>query len=333
MSLLDLSIIIPVYNTPTQALQRCFESIAPQDPILWEALIIDDGSKDETAEFCKNYAQQHSAFRYFRKENGGVSSARNLGLDHAQGKYITFLDADDILLPVILNAEPLETDPDLVFFDTALVENENKAIWHAFDTEDGPLSKEVLLRQLIASKSLNGPCAKLFKQAIIADNNIRFNTDFVTAEDWDFVCRFILKTEMAIYCKVPAYVYYRDGGNSKSRIGRFPDVVIQNLIAMFRRKQEIISTLLADHPEATTLLSTAATFLIEDLFNSAADLLILRKLTKDRKNTIQTTCRSVAAYLLPTAPKKTRIKVWITCHFWIGVYPLACLRELYLKLH
>ena len=88
-----LSVIIPVYNAEPY-LAKCIDSVLSQDVPL-EVLLIDDGSIDGSANVCKRYAERDTRIRYFRKENGGVSSARNVGLDNMLGEFVTFVDSDD----------------------------------------------------------------------------------------------------------------------------------------------------------------------------------------------------------------------------------------------
>lgn len=90
----QISIIVPVYNTE-KYLHRCIDSILAQTFTDFELLLINDGSNDHSGEVCDEYTQKDSRIRVFHKENGGVSSARNLGLDNAQGELITFVDSDD----------------------------------------------------------------------------------------------------------------------------------------------------------------------------------------------------------------------------------------------
>ena len=89
-----LSIIIPIYNSE-KYIEKCLKSICDQNNSDWEILMIDDGSIDSSPRICKKYAELHSNFQLISKENGGVSSARNRGLDIAKGKFIFFLDSDD----------------------------------------------------------------------------------------------------------------------------------------------------------------------------------------------------------------------------------------------
>ena len=91
-----ISIIVPVYNTE-KYLRRCVDSILAQTFTDFELLLINDGSTDSSGAICDEYTQKDSRVRVFHKENGGVSSACNLGLDNARGEWITFEDSDDTL--------------------------------------------------------------------------------------------------------------------------------------------------------------------------------------------------------------------------------------------
>lgn len=92
-----ISIIVPVYNTERN-IHRCIESIQNQTFVDWELLLIDDGSVDHSGELCDQYAAKDQRIKVFHKKNGGVSSARNVGLDNAKGEWITFCDSDDEIL-------------------------------------------------------------------------------------------------------------------------------------------------------------------------------------------------------------------------------------------
>lgn len=92
-----ISVIVPVYNTE-QYLPRCIESILSQSFTDFELLLIDDGSTDGSGKICDAYAEKDNRIRVFHKENGGVSSARNMGLDEAKGEWVYFVDSDDELL-------------------------------------------------------------------------------------------------------------------------------------------------------------------------------------------------------------------------------------------
>ena len=91
-----ISIVVPIYNVENY-LRMCLDSIQNQTYKNFECLLINDGSPDNSAEICREYVAKDSRFRYFEKENGGLSSARNYGIDRAEGSFITFVDSDDWL--------------------------------------------------------------------------------------------------------------------------------------------------------------------------------------------------------------------------------------------
>lgn len=93
-----ISVIVPVYNVETY-LPQCIESLLNQKYQNLELLLIDDGSSDGSGAICDRYERLDKRVKAFHKENGGVSSARNLGLDHACGEWIAYVDSDDYVSP------------------------------------------------------------------------------------------------------------------------------------------------------------------------------------------------------------------------------------------
>lgn len=102
-----ISVIVPVYNSE-KTLNRCIDSILSQTFSDFELIIVDDGSTDSSSKICNNYAEQDVRVKVFHKPNGGVSSARNLGLENVSGKWVTFCDSDDYVdsdwLEIFVNA-------------------------------------------------------------------------------------------------------------------------------------------------------------------------------------------------------------------------------------
>ena len=95
-----ISIIIPIYNI-MDCLEKCVDSCINQTYKNIEILMVDDGSTDGTAELCDRIKEKDSRIRVFHKENGGSSSARNLGIEHAKGEYLGFVDSDDFISPTM----------------------------------------------------------------------------------------------------------------------------------------------------------------------------------------------------------------------------------------
>ena len=96
MSAILISIIIPVYNVEPY-LRQCLDSVFGQTFKNFEVLLVNDGSSDSSGDICREYVEKDSRFHYFEKENGGLSDARNYGIERAQGEYLTFIDSDDFV--------------------------------------------------------------------------------------------------------------------------------------------------------------------------------------------------------------------------------------------
>ena len=111
-----ISIIVPIYNVESY-LRQCLDSILSQSYQNFECLLVNDGSPDNSADICREYVEKDYRFRYFEKENGGLSSARNVGIENSRGTYITFVDSDDWLDPnylEVLHSKIVEYDTDFV---------------------------------------------------------------------------------------------------------------------------------------------------------------------------------------------------------------------------
>ena len=179
----EISVIVPVYNT-AQYLPRCIESILSQSFADFELLLIDDGSTDGSGAICDGYAAKDSRIRVFHKENGGVSSARNLGLDSAHGEWITFVDSDDYI------------DDD--YFPTCFEENVDLYIqnWRFAngDVRDWFKPRQVdaddcrrFLQENLHLDMFRTVYCFFFKRWILVDNGIRFDTRYKLGEDTLFV--------------------------------------------------------------------------------------------------------------------------------------------------
>ncbi|MEG0087047.1 MAG: glycosyltransferase, partial [Niameybacter sp.] len=111
-----LSIIVPVYNVE-KYLPKCIESILAQSFTDFEVILIDDGATDKSGEICEEYANKDTRIKIIHKENGGLSSARNAGIELSNGNYIGFVDSDDFIHPQmyeILLREARSSNSDVV---------------------------------------------------------------------------------------------------------------------------------------------------------------------------------------------------------------------------
>lgn len=190
-----ISIIIPVYNA-SECLDRCLLSVMDQTDASFEAILVDDGSTDDSPAICDRYASEDERFRVIHKENGGVSSARNAGLDAATGSYIMFLDADDVLSHDAL--EILSTkDCDLAvggFRKVVCGKTDYCRIPKYDKVYIGPDQICSFLDDNIGKKDcymLNSSCFKLYRRSLLEENALRFDEQLKYGEDKLFVFTYL----------------------------------------------------------------------------------------------------------------------------------------------
>ena len=180
-----ISIIIPAFNAES-TLPLCLDSIMPQLDETIEGIIINDGSKDETGRVCKKKKKKSNCIITINKKNAGVSSARNDGLDLAQGKWIMFVDSDDRIIGSIKECIcNLPEECDLVLMgEVAEYEDKIKQeieYYDAYYSNDSP--NTILLEQPMAIFGHAGPWAKLYRRELIENFKIRFNIFLSISED------------------------------------------------------------------------------------------------------------------------------------------------------
>lgn len=206
-----ISIILPIYNAE-QYLHRCIDSILAQSYTDFELLLIDDGSKDACGAICEEYAAKDSRIRVLHKENGGVSSARNLGLDNAQGEYITFCDADDYVGTEWLSAygEAMDKKVDLAIQGYYSIYGDNKV-----EIKNIPLCqgntigvKRQLIVSLICQDMYGYLWVKLFRRSLIEQFSIRFDVQSTFREDEQFLSRYLEYATSLVYIDKVGYHYF-----------------------------------------------------------------------------------------------------------------------------
>lgn len=196
-----VSVIVPVYNAD-KYLPACLDSLAGQGVKDCEFILVDDGSTDGSLAICQQYAEKDNRFKVFTKPNGGPSSARNLGLDVAKGKYIWFVDADDWIDVGSIDVLLQEMNSDLIYFGFKNIDT-NGVVTREVSLTSIPIFYEnetdidnTLARLLNPLNDIAGySCNKLFKNEIIQKYNLRFDTRVSLGEDaiftalyWNYIC-------------------------------------------------------------------------------------------------------------------------------------------------
>lgn len=200
-----ITIIVPVYNSE-KTLDKCINSILEQTFHEWELLLINDGSTDRSGKLCDEYASKDQRIKVFHKENGGVCSARNLGINNAKGKWITFCDSDDYV------------DEDWLNLFVENISHEKSLIAQFYKVSGkGPynFSHDIIsfndiyygLCEMYDKKILGYVWNKLFNSEIINSNYIRFNEIFYFREDEDFVLKYLRYIDCLTVVYKGAYYY------------------------------------------------------------------------------------------------------------------------------
>lgn len=212
-----VSIIVPVYNAE-KYLNRCIDSILSQTMTDFELLLIDDGSKDESGCICDEYAEKDARVRVFHKPNGGVSSARNLGLDNAKGKWITFVDADDRCSCNYLEhlLSKVDDDTDLIISYAVICDStgEKAEVYPEYRVN------ATNFERLFVDSDMHwhtSPWAKLYRASIIYENSLRFNEMMHIGEDADFLFSFMLITDKIYVSSDTDYYYTCDVSGSLTK--------------------------------------------------------------------------------------------------------------------
>ncbi|MCM1162251.1 MAG: glycosyltransferase [Roseburia sp.] len=224
-----VSVIVPVYRVE-RYIARCIESILSQSYKNMEVILVDDGSDDESGNICDRYAKEDSRIVVIHQENQGVSSARNAGLDVAKGKYIQFVDADDMLMEgaieVLVKAM---TEVDLVLCghivarcDTPTQEDEKLLMKPALDPGvalQSRFSKRIRHSEYGIITGWEYPFDKLFKKSIIDEHHLRFTYGLCHGEDSEFVLayvRHISKYNVVSQCLYKYYINNFSAGTVSS---------------------------------------------------------------------------------------------------------------------
>ncbi|WP_321426544.1 glycosyltransferase [uncultured Bacteroides sp.] len=217
----QISIIIPVYNVEIY-LSRCINSILSQTFSNFEILLIDDGSKDKSGEICDEYTKKDNRIRVFHKKNEGVSSARNVGLDKANGEWITFVDSDDWIeekcLEVILK-HATKNALDCIQFSYKRI-NDKGEIFEINSAQTPILDLNNYINMGKFSVCAGGT---MFKRDIIDNNNIRFIEGLKLAEDQIFILTIICSCKRLQRIPNMFYCYYLNE-NSATQKPKFIDI-------------------------------------------------------------------------------------------------------------
>ena len=208
---LDLTYVVPVYNTEAFVL-RCLQSLVNQNipDDKYEILVVDDGSSDRSRAIVETFAQEHAQVTFLTQENAGVSSARNLALDHASGRYIQFVDSDDyleqgVMASLLLRA--LELDVDMLMFDYQSVSVDGAVSSHSSGYKESS-SCVVTGVDFLDNHTMTPYIWRfLIRRDFINHEPWRFDPSLIVCEDGALIAHLLLCASRVAYVESSPYRY------------------------------------------------------------------------------------------------------------------------------
>lgn len=224
-----ISIIIPVYKVE-KYLPKCIESILSQTFTNFELLLIDDGSPDNSGKICDKYQKKDSRIKVFHQSNKGVSAARNLGLNKANGEWIAFCDSDDWVEIDWLESYTniiLNNNFDIIF-QGYISENKNKSSTHYLkNSSQGYLDAIYLLEK---EDLLGWTCCKILKRSIIQQHRIQFEESLSLSEDLLFTLKFCIYANSLFVLPLAKYHYVSHSDSLINKIYSYEELYKRNIL-------------------------------------------------------------------------------------------------------
>lgn len=222
------SCILPVYNTCSEYLENCVQSILSQTFSDYEIIIVDDGSDRKTAQLCDSFAERYDNIHVIHQENQGLAGARNTGILNSSGEWLLHIDSDDWIGPCLLSTiystiELSNIGPDIVFWGFSAVNGNNL---QSFRLKDASIlndyNKKYALISILEGKgpyadvALNTTWGKSYKRSFVLDNHLFFNPELRRAQDVIYNLYAFSSANAISYADSIAH-YYRLDNESLSR--------------------------------------------------------------------------------------------------------------------
>lgn len=329
-----ISVIVPVYNAEDY-LKKSIESIMNQTYPAWELILIDNGSEDNSFHICQEYAKQDERIQVLRQyQNRGVSVARNLALEKAYGKYLTFLDADDWVKPDYLEQlmkVQKETDADMVVCQYQKVYDADREDMEV-SSEDNGVSGEDKIRISYEPKAytkveyleqclLEGytHCWGVLYKTVLLDG-IRFPSKLTIGEDALFLIDAVLQAEKIVVTGYNGYQYYINENGAMKR--KFIPSYMDQIICW----QQAMDKLLEDYPNLKDKLES---ILVVSTMLVVGKIAVLEKEEQDSYKAEQEICHKIVREY----GRKAALRKFLPSGYPIKVMIYDCLPEVYLKLY
>lgn len=244
-----ISIIIPVYNVELYV-NKCIKSLVKQTYRNLEIILVNDGSTDKSGDICNDWVEYDSRIKVFHKENGGVSSARNLGLKKANGKYIMFVDPDDYCDILYVNKmyntmKEYNSDITICSYFLDYGDNIKKNI---YPVVSGLYSREEIFGMLFfgRKKNRNGSMVTalwlgMFKKEIIDNAHIEFDKYIRHEEDWLFFAEYFKYVKKVSIINEPLYYYFQRNDSVMHKYIKPSELSVKNTLYKLDKFRNIMN--------------------------------------------------------------------------------------------
>jgi glycosyltransferase involved in cell wall biosynthesis len=276
---MDISIIMPVYNSE-EYLRKAIDSVLNQDYDSFELVLVDDGSTDGSGKICDEYAEKNSNVKVIHKENGGICTARNAGLEAAKGEYVGFCDNDDEYLPGLIRDNVVyakEHNVDLMrYAKIKHLERDDGKVWVTVaKIEDMCIEKSEFPKYYNNIRREDTIWTAIYKKSIIDEHGIRFDTNFRHgSEDMNFNLQFLKYCEILGF-KSKAYYSWtqRDSHSTSRKFNKdFLSEILVNLQLEYEFMSGVCENRLDEKSKYLLLLNTYVHTMTDYMDNKGDDL-------------------------------------------------------------
>ncbi len=266
------TVIIPAYNAE-ETIERCLQSLLVQKREDVEIIVVNDGSTDNTASIIDDFSKTNQTVVCLHQVNGGVSKARNNGLSHATGTYITFVDSDDWVTDEYFSElDKMDSDTDLCYLQFAENNKEDSVLFNRINLCENWVDK---MKLLLISRIIMNPINKRFKREIIKNNNLQFIENLHISEDFNFSLLY------SVHCiSIKMYispVYCLDESNENSLSRKVRQNLTEDITRGFSYAENTIKSSSCSTYEKQQLLMTLDYLYIKNVCTCIAETFKYRK--------------------------------------------------------
>jgi len=242
MSYPTVSVIVPIYNRE-KYIARCIESILRQTYKDFELILVDDGSKDGSLVICEEYARKDGRIVVLHKENGGVSSARNLGLDNARGEWICFVDSDDYVTEHYIQSltdliGKYGSEPTLYVSGIMFIGKRAGQMYYKKPYQIMYNSLYIIDEKLKIERVTTGTdVSKLYNREIIKQHNIKFPEGLIYSEDQVFIYRYLLYVSRIATVSEYDYIYEFSESSVSKKIYTYDEALQPFYVTLSSRRE------------------------------------------------------------------------------------------------